>query len=99
MRDLDSYGRDIKDALLTPRHFPDPAGQFRACPRPTHKGLGGIGKTPLAIELRMASGGSDYANARSQADSESALSNGEADPLAARSRFGAQKRCKTKHNK
>jgi hypothetical protein len=36
MRDLDSYRRDIKDALLTPRHFPDPAGQFRACPRPTH---------------------------------------------------------------
>jgi hypothetical protein len=38
MRDLDSYRRDIKDALLTPRHFPDPAGQFCACPRPTHKG-------------------------------------------------------------
>jgi hypothetical protein len=53
MRDLDSYRRDIKDALLTPRHFPDPAGQFRACPRPTHKGLGGIGKTPLAIDYAL----------------------------------------------
>jgi hypothetical protein len=57
MRDLDSYRRDIKDALLTPRHFPDPAGQFRACPRPTHKGLGGIGKTPLAIDYAWRQGG------------------------------------------
>lgn len=43
--------------------------------------------------IRMASGGSDYANAHSQADSESALSNGEPEPLAARSMLGTQRRC------